>query len=73
MNQIIITYALLIIEEWVAIGLYMHCVRPRLILQSRWVSIKTVAGFPFGTLVASVKHSMAGTASMLSVVYASEK
>ena len=29
--------------------------------------------FPFGTLVASVKHSMAGTASMLSVVYASEK
>ena len=46
MNQIIITYALLIIEEWFAIGLYMHHVRPRLILQSRWVSMKTVAGFP---------------------------
>ena len=44
MNQIIITYALLIIEEWFAIGFYMHYVRPRLILQSRWVNMKTVAG-----------------------------
>ena len=42
----IITYALLIIEEWFAIGLYMHYVCPRLIFQSRWLSIKTVAGFP---------------------------
>ena len=46
MNENIHTYSLLLIEEWLAIGLYVHNIGPGLIFQSRWLSIKTVAGFP---------------------------
>ena len=42
----IYTYPLLLIQEWLAIRLDIHHIGPGLIFQSRWLSIKTVAGFP---------------------------
>ena len=45
MNENIHTYPLLLIQEWLAIGLYVYNIGPGLIFQSRWLSIKIVAGF----------------------------